>query len=204
MTTSKKAGAKALANRRTASPKRGGEKTVQIFGTDTLNRKGYEVSFLDAPPRMNELWNWVVAIAAYDFADPDPLAGLISSEGGIPVEFRSAIAEIVRGRRVPNRKAAAKLKVPAAERMKIAGSVGIIIGMCHMLKFQASAEEGLRPGAVTLGARYGREPIDITRELEGEARRAVESAATHFGVSTETIENLLRDMKARIARWPAV
>jgi hypothetical protein len=48
------------------------------------------------------------------------------------------------------------------------------------------------------------EVIDLVRELEGRAREMVESVARHFGVSVETIENLLRDFREKIRNWPVV
>ena len=42
------------------------------------------------------------------------------------------------------------------------------------------------------------------RKLEGDAREAVEDTARMLGVSVETMENLLRDLRKKIENFPDV
>lgn len=143
------------------------------------------------------LMPWFRAVCAYDWADPAPLAELILAES-VPPEFRIAIADIVKGERKPNLKAATKSKIPAAERASIAEAVGCVIDLCETIKF------GTLEGNEAMADRLGMEPIDIIRKLEDVARKAKENAADQLSVSVETIENLLRDVTARMDRWPVV
>jgi len=138
------------------------------------------------------------------------LAALVDSEPA-PEEIRPIIAEIVRGNRKPNKKAAAKLKLPAEERMKIAGSVSVCLGLIDALKFDAIDAKfpGLR-GASYLAeseharGRIDREPVEIVRNLEGESRNVYEMGADDLGVSTETIEDLVRDMRRKMESFPSL
>ena len=151
---------------------------------------------LGIPRRLNELWPWFNAVCSWDWGDPIPLSELIRSEP-IPEEFRTAVGDIVEGTRKRKRNYV-KSKIPAAERLKIAGSISIVIDLCNTLK--TGAAEGIQ----SMASRLNVEPIDVIRKLEAEARKTQKDAAKQLGVSVETIENLIRDMRARIARWPVV
>ncbi|MBC7286136.1 hypothetical protein [Hoeflea sp.] len=155
--------------------------------------------------RMNEVWQWVVAIDAFDFNDPEPLAEIRKSEP-IPHELEPIVAAIDAGERKSNKKAAAKLKIPARERMKIAGTLSIVIGLINILKSEEIGDEwGEYRRAIEIGAdRRLLEPVDELRALEREARELIQGTADDLGVSVETIENLLRDMRRKIADWPNI
>ena len=150
-------------------------------------------AYIDAPGRLHQTWDWFVAVYAWDYGEPEVLAELIRSEP-IPAEYREAVAAIVAGERKPNLRAAAKMKIPAQEHLRLAGSVSVVIELCATIKQQA----------IEVGDRKALEPIDIIREAENESREAVFAAANEFGVSVETVENILRVMRARIAAWPVV
>lgn len=149
-------------------------------------------------------WDWIVAIDAYDFGDPNPLDELLSTEP-LPEELISVIESISSGERKPNLKAAAKLKIPAAERLQIAGAVSVVLLLIDVLKRDvidpAISDEA---GVKMLGESKGREPVEILRELEAEARKAIELAAHEAGVSVETIENLLRHLRQKMEQYPNV
>lgn len=150
---------------------------------------------------MNELWDWVIALDAWDYCDPKPLSELVKSVP-IPLEFLQAVSEIIEGKRKPNKKAAAKLKIPASERMKIAGSLSLILSIVDKLKHDVIYPEG--KGVIGIGAEQRREPIDVMRELELEQRQAIIEASNELNVSVETVENLLRDLRQKINSWPIV
>lgn len=152
--------------------------------------------FLHIPHRLNETWPWFNAVCSWDWGDVGPLAELIRTES-IPDEYREAVASIISGERKRD-KNWHKSKIPAAERMKLAGSISTIIDLCRVLK------TGAADGIESMADRLAREPIDIVRELESEARKVQSDAAVHFDVSVETIKKLLRDMRSRIDRWPVV
>ena len=153
-----------------------------------------------------DAWPWVVAIDAYDFGDPAPLDELLSSEP-VPEELRPVIASIASGKREPNLKAAAKLKIPASERMKIAGTISAALGLIDAIKYDAIDESvNDLSGVSMLADRPGkdREPVEILRELEATARNTIEWAAREAGVSVETIENLLRHLRRKMEQYPDV
>jgi len=148
---------------------------------------------------------WVVAIDAFDFNSRESLAGLIESES-IPEELRPVIAAIVRGERVPNLKAAAKMKIPAAERLEIAGALSAALELIDALKYDVLDPHGVSDecGVSVLGDQTGREPNEIMRQLEASSRLAIQMAAQQLDVSTETIENLLRALRRKMESFPIV
>jgi len=158
----------------------------------------------DLPDDMNNAWPWVCAIDAWDYNDAAPLAELISIEN-IPEPLRPIVANIVGGVRLQKKKAAAKLKIPASERMKVAASLSCVLGLCDTIRLDIidTSYPGMK-GAVMLSYRGVQDPIDIITEMRKESAGAVQLAMEEFGVSTETIENLLRDLRKKINNWPNV
>ncbi len=148
---------------------------------------------------MRDTWYWVVAIDAWDYCDPEMLATIIVEEP-IPEEFKPIVADIISGKRKPNKKAAAKLKIPARERMRIAFFISVELGMIDVSKYDVIHPEG--KGVVGIGAKYGMEPIDVQRRLEKQARDIIRHYSEEFNVSQETIENLLRDLRKKMETWP--
>lgn len=151
---------------------------------------------VELPERMEELWHWVVAVDAWDYCDPEPLAKLIQTDP-IPPEFQPIIADVITGNRKQNRKAAAKSKVPAEDRMEVAKSVVFFSGFT---RFVATRTEAIRRAA------DGRamEPRDLIRSLYGHMHSAVQDNAIRYDVSIETIENLARELRRKAASWPHV
>jgi hypothetical protein len=158
-------------------------------------KKVKNFSSWDLPPDMQENWKWVCALDAYDYDDPEPLSKLITSSEQIPKMLRKAVVDIIQGKRKPNKKAAAKLKVPASERMRLAGTVSCVLGIIDTFKYE---------GLDSIASDNMQEPIDLLREMEMEAKELIKQAANDVDVSTETIENLLRDFRKKIEDWPNV
>jgi len=152
--------------------------------------------FISIPDRLNELWPWFNAVCSWDWGDPAPLSDLIRAES-IPDEFTDAVADIVAKTRIrkPNWW---KSKLPAAERLEIAGAVSTVVDFCRILKTETA--EGLE----SIAARLGKEPIELVQDLEHTVRYTKKNAAEQLNVSVETVDNLLRDMRSRIDRWPVV
>lgn len=155
------------------------------------------------PEEMLDAWPWVIALDAWDYAHPGLLADLIEREE-IPKVLRSIISSIISGKRKPNLKAAKKLKVPAEERMKVAGSVSCILGLINAIKFDSCSDTTTSKGVSEVAERKGVEPIEIKRRLEEEARQLILEAAKEANVSEETIENLVRDLRNKIKNWPNI
>jgi hypothetical protein len=157
----------------------------------------------EMPARMNDLWEWIVALDSWDYCDASLLCTLVENNV-IPDEFKQPISDIVSGKRKQKKKAAAKLKISAADRMRVAGSVSAILGLIDVIKYSAldPSDDGAKAGAVAVGNYKAIEPIDIIREVEAEGRNAIVSTAAELNVSTETVENLLRDLRVKIKAWP--
>lgn len=162
--------------------------------------------YLDGvPSRLNELWGWVAAIDSWEHGAPGPLSELVRSEE-IPSELKEPVADILAGTRPQKSpKAIAKQKVPAGERMKIAASVSTVLGIIDLIMYDmidpgVSGEQGVKCAAEKRGV----EPIEIRRELEQERRDLIKYCADDLDISVETVENLLRDMRKIIKKWPAV
>ena len=166
-------------------------------------------NYQDMPLTMDKAWKWVVAIDAFDHDHPDTLAELLRAEP-MPEELRPIIADIVTGNRKPNRRAAAKLKIPAAERMQIAGTLSVVLGLIDEIRYKAihpSDLEGEKGVAMySLHGVQGKynEPVEISRELEMEAHQLIQDTASDLGVHPETIENLLRDFRRKIENYPNI
>jgi hypothetical protein len=160
-------------------------------------------------PRIDAAWEWIVALDAFDYNDSEPLFHLMNSEKPIPEELRPAIAMIIAGTRKPNLRAAAKLKMPAAERMQIAGSLSVVLGMINELKtdeqIDLSDEDWPHRRSIDIKAdREGVEPLQIKRMLENRAKDAIGRAARSLNVSVETIENIIRDLRTKLIKYPNV
>ncbi len=151
------------------------------------------------PYRMRECLEWVRALDAWDYGAPSQLADLIGSGQQIPAELAGAVADIIAGRRTQKKRAKAKLRIPAAERMAIAEAVDCIICLTRDVR-----SKSVSPSLEENADRRGVEVIDLVRELERRAREVVEDAARQLGVSVETIENLLRDFREKVKNWPVV
>lgn len=160
-------------------------------------------NFPNMPSRMNDLWPWVMALDAWDYCDPSPLSELVK-KWPIPDEFKGAVSDIIAGRRKQKRKAAAKLKIAASERMKLAAflSTGLdVVGSFTMRGTIPSLDDIadkciVNPKIV--------EPKKVVDWLNKEKREIIELGASEAGVSTETIEDLLRDLREKINKWPSV
>ena len=166
-------------------------------------------NYQDMPLTMDKAWKWVVAIDAFDYDCPEGLADLLRTEP-IPDELRPIIASIVAGDRKPNRKAAAKLKIPAAERMQIAGTLSVVLGLVDELRYETidpwhfPGYKGVAMFSMCVRRGQLRDPGEISRDLEHEAQQAIELAAKDLGVHVETIENLLRDFRRKIENYPNI
>lgn len=150
---------------------------------------------------------WIVALDAFDHDAPDELARLIEGQP-VPVELRPVIAAIIRGERKPSRRRAAKLKLPASERMQIAASIMAVLDLIDSFKTgtQYDDQDGWheRKSLDIAADRRGVEPITVLRDLEARARAAYERAAASLGVSTETVENIVRELREKLNSWPDV
>ena len=149
---------------------------------------------LSMPREMHDTQEWLFAIDAYDYDDPEPLALLFESGEEVPPAYKAIIADIIRGKRKPNKRAAAKLKLPARERLSIAAEVSLALGVIDALK----------AGVERMADRKAIETVEALRLCEEEAQNFINEYAEKYMVSTETIENILRDLRKKAENWPNV
>lgn len=150
-----------------------------------------------------EVWDWIAALDAFHYCDPEPLSEMLAGGEPIPEFMRLPLSEIVAGTRKPNKKAAAKLKIPARERMKVGAMISGILGLADCLAGEISdGHGGLQRGCEIAADRKGIELIDAVRHHESMRKKAIEIAMDEFGVSEETVENLLRDVREKIRNFP--
>lgn len=158
----------------------------------------------EAPETFLDQVEWIIALDAFDYCDPEPLAELVLKQD-IPLELRPALAAIVRGHRKQKKSAANKLKIPAAKRLRIATSLSWLLGLWNISKYDASNPARSEEKGARLHAELeGIEPIEAVKYYERMARKTIEEFAAEYGVSTETMENLLRDLRRKIESYPDV
>lgn len=151
--------------------------------------------------KIRDVMRWIVAIDSWDYCDGTLLAELVIKEV-IPEEVKPLIGSIIDGSRIKKTKAAVHLKIPANERMRIAESLSINLGLIDTLK---TAETITGETLLEWQAdKNGIEPIESKRWLENQAQEIIKDAAKQLSVSVETIENLLRDFRRKIANFPDV
>ena len=136
------------------------------------------------PERDRLAETWGVALYLWDHCDREPLAELVRMEP-IPDSFREAVAAITAGTRCPNKKAVAKLKIPAAEHRKI------VRELTEARIFRTFEKQV----AGSTANRHMKEPIEVIRDSEKAYRAKIDAIAKQYGVSKEAIEGLARTMK---------
>ena len=147
------------------------------------------------PTRMEETWEWVCAVVSYDLGDPNPLATLICAQP-IPIEFRAMVGDVVRGDRPVSRKRQSNSKIPASDWLTLADQLSAETALGKFLhsKNKIAADADL----------FGIEPITNLRSGQAAARNWKRIAAAEIGVSSETIEDMLRIFQRLISAWPAI
>lgn len=146
------------------------------------------------PANLKKHWAWFAAVWAFDYGDPLPLSVLIQDEQ-IPAEFKKCVADIVLGSRKPNKKAIAKTKILANKRAEAASYISVCKTLRDTVKSKGFAEEH----AKTV------EPIELIRAAETELGLAAASVLNEeYGVSLSAVDNLEREAKERLSRWPSI
>lgn len=160
---------------------------------------------LDLPADTNDCWPWIVDLYAYDHGDTQPLAARIARGESIPVQLAQPVSAIIAGTRRPNRKSSSKSKLGPKARIQAAAELSAFLGLMDQLRHFAIVDPNdPARGAEAYANASGKETIEIVREYERNKRRAIEGAAKSHGVSVETIENWLRELRALIDRLTRV
>lgn len=151
-------------------------------------------------------WHWLVALDAFDFDDPEPLADLVRNSESIPGHFRDTVAEVILRKKQPNLKAAVKLKVPARERLEIAARLSFELGVLDLYQKGPHIDldtprEGYDRKLEHVADMVGVEPNEVRRYIERKSRDTMQATAERHGVSVATLQNWLRDLRKLIVKY---
>ncbi len=154
------------------------------------------------PPAMRKAWAWVEALHCWDYGETAPLAALVRNEP-IPDELRPILADIVSEKRQPRLKATQKLKIPPGERLALARSLFFWLKHCFALEQNLATEtlEEYCDGQGIEQDKVPREEVDKRREI---ARKLQADAAENWGVSEETVKNMLGELRKKINNYPNI
>lgn len=145
---------------------------------------------------IEDKFNWIAAIDSWDFCDPTPLKEMILRHP-IPPELLPIIADIVSGERKPKTKAAAKLLVPANQRIVLASV---------MLSLRSIPEDILNkrtsPNYDDVANEKGIEPSELIHEYRKTLKRLDKRFTEITGVSAGTVRNIINDLKDKIKKYP--
>lgn len=143
--------------------------------------------------------NWIVAIDAWDYCDHSLLTEMLNRHP-IPFELQPVIADIVSGKRKQNKKAAAKLKIPAGHRM-------IIAGLYYDLKtlvFDATLKRETLHDYHEKAEKLGIEVVELQRSLQNAARNFKQKWADSAGISIDALENMVDSIREKIKNYPHI
>lgn len=143
--------------------------------------------------------NWIVSIDAWDFCDPKPLE-LMLKKHPIPEELRFIIADMVTGKRKPNKKAAAKLKFPAAHRMVVAGIYRELKANVCDATLKRTKLHDYHQTAEKMGI----EVIELKQSYLESARKFKSEWANNMGISTEALDNICDALSDKIKNFPNI
>lgn len=143
--------------------------------------------------------NWIIAIDAWDYCDSTILAEMLQRHP-IPFELQPVIADIVTGKRKQNKKAAARLKIPAGHRLIIAGIYASLKGDVIDATLKRKTHHDYHDTAEQRGI----EVSDYRRELQESGQQFKNEWAENAGISTETLENLYDDLREKIKNYPNI
>lgn len=167
------------------------------FSIDTKNNPAVAMGEYSFSPISNNFC-WVAAIDAWDYCNPTPLSEMILNHP-IPVELRHVLASIASGERKQNKRGAAKLKIDADQRMLIAAS---FLSLLVIPKAVLSGRTHIKYSDVA--DREGVEPIELRRKYDAYVRKMYSKIAASAGISVESLENLVRDLREKANRYPNI
>ncbi|MBQ0834451.1 hypothetical protein [Marinobacter sp.] len=174
-----------------------GQSPVDVKGNTPLFVDLLEVS--EANAAAYQAGNWIAAVDAWDYCDGTLLEEMLRRHP-IPFELQPVIANIVSGKRTQKRKAAARLKVPAAHRMYFAA------WYAHYKRntIDAGLMRRLIPDYHEIADRDGKEVAEMREELLQAAREFKSEIADHAQISVETLENLYETLMKKIKNYPEI
>lgn len=143
-------------------------------------------------------FNWIAAIDAWDYCDPYPLAEMLKNHI-IPQELRPIIAEIILFNRKPNKKGAAKLKLPAESRMLLAATAVNLLSIG-----EAVLEKRTKPTYIDVADSEGIEINEARTRYQKVQKDTLAKIAKILNLSVESTENLIRELKRKLDHYPNI
>lgn len=164
---------------------------------DTKNNRKVNLGNYGTPDVCRNFY-WIASIDAWDYCDSKPLAEMVVNHA-VPVELRHVLASIVSGERKQNKRGAAKLKIDADQRMLVAASFLSLLQIPEGVLGKRT-----QPSYFEIADEKGIEYIDLHRKYERYVKTMYSRIACAAGVSVETLENLLRELKEKINKYPNI
>jgi len=146
------------------------------------------------PGRLKELWIWFAAVYEWDWGDPGLLSELVKNEE-VPLEFRSALSDIVAG--VRKKRKFRKSSVSAQQRLILAR---VSMGLSELR--EAILSDSVEVERMSAGMRI--ETIEFVNAVRKAINDQLGLGIKLTGISKETLKNIRRDIQSRIDRWPTV
>jgi hypothetical protein len=144
-------------------------------------------------PEFFNQWEWVAAVVAYDWGDPQPLATLVRERETLPDNVRVVLADIVAGERKPDEKKISQATVKGADRMA-AGRWAWVLSITREFS-NKNASEKADPRV---------EPADFIQALNEKNRRQRKQTADKYGISLDTLDELRREFQRKLESWPVL
>jgi hypothetical protein len=155
--------------------------------------------------RVLENFEWICAIDAFDFDDPEPLLDLVKERMDPPHELRPILDSILAGKRCPNKKAASKQKITGVHRLSSAGLASGWLGLVDdglTMNDPPNSLTSLTKFIETFADERGVETIDIVREFGTNKKRVISAVAARYRITTRTLEGHIRDLRRIIEDYP--
>lgn len=171
---------------------------------DYSERTGYALELPEFPREILDAWGWVMAFYAWDHGDPQKLKELILSDQELPRELKPALAARISGERKPNKKAASQQKIPAADRMLIAMHFSTAMYFSKANETFGLAGSDDQRYIDWVADRDRKEVLEVKRSMRKHRRLAAKKVSERFGISVETLENIVRDMRKKAREYPDV
>lgn len=170
------------------------------WGEPPIDLEGNKPAAIGSCPREVYLAsNWIIAIDAWDYCDDSLLYEMLRRHP-LPFELQPVIADIISGKRLQQRKAAAKQKIPAAHRMVVAG---IYADLKESVVDATLQRKTLHDYHDTADER-GIELAEMRRKLQESAKAFKLGIANDAGISKETLENLYDALREKIKNYPNI
>jgi hypothetical protein len=146
------------------------------------------------PKEIENNFNWIASIDAWDYCDPKPLSEMLMNHPIPNQKIRNIVASIINGTRKQNTKGAAKLKTIAAERM--------IIATCILSLRRISRGILNNPESYKVVAdEKGIEITEMRREIERKNRKTDKMISNRLEINEYSIKTLIQHFHDTLKKY---